>query len=350
MRLVLALSLTGLSLAAQSDLRGLLESGHYRRAQSSAEQRLKANSNDSEAHYALSVARYRAGDLDGALSPAEKAVSLNPKDAEYHSHLAQVVGSQAQRASVFRQLGLAKRCRAELDAALALDPRHFEANITLMLFLLKAPSLFGGDKTRARSIPDAIAKYDPSNGFVAKARLTKEENSQANVLDLHRKAAEANPKNFRAQTAYLNSLLNDGRNLDEAERLARQLIQQFPDRYDGYGFLAARYAAAARWNEMETTLLEVRKLIPDNLAPFLTIARNLLRDGKELQRAETYLNLYLAKEPEYGTAPHFYAHWLLGLVYEKQARKLEAIAQMEKSLELKSDFEDAKKDLKRLRS
>src|SRR5688500_13789060 len=122
MRFVLILWLTAFVLSAQSDLRRLLESGHYRRAQSIAQQRLKSNANDSEAHYALSVARYKAGDLDRALPPAERSVALNPKDAEYHSHLAQVVGSQAQQASVFRQLGLAKRCRSELEAALALDP------------------------------------------------------------------------------------------------------------------------------------------------------------------------------------------------------------------------------------
>ncbi|HYI96188.1 MAG TPA: hypothetical protein VEX68_21780 [Bryobacteraceae bacterium] len=304
MRFVLAVSATVLSLAAQSDLRSLLESGHYRRAKSIAEQRLKSNSDDSEAHYAVSLALYRAGDLDRALPSAEKAASLNPKEAEYHSHLANVVGSQAQKASVFRQLGLAKRCRAELEAALALDPRHYQANLVLMLYLLKAPGLFGGDKTRARAIPDAISKYDPSNGFLAKARLTREENSKANVADLYRSAADANPKNYEAQTTYLDALLTDDKNMEEVERRARQLIANFPDRQEGYGFLSVRYAAAERWNEMDSVLREGQKRVPDNLEPYLITARRLLRDRKELQRAEAYLNLYLTQEPEYGATPH----------------------------------------------
>ena len=350
MRFVLAVSVTVLSVAAQSDLRSLLESGHYRKAKSVAEQRLKSNSNDSEAHYAISRARYKAGDLDQALPSAEKAVSLNPKDAEYHSHLAEVVGSQAQKASVFRQLGLAKRCRAELEAALALDPRHFQANLVLMLYLVKAPGLFGGDKTRGRAIPEAIAKYDPSSGFLAKARLIREENPKANVIDLYRSAADADPKNYEAQTTYLDTVLNDDRNLDEVERRARQLIAQFPDRYEGYSYLSVRYAAAGRWNEMESILRDGQKRVPDNLEPFLNTARKLLHDGKELQRAEVYLNLYLTQEPEYGAAPRFEAHRLLGLVHEKQTRKPEAIAQMEKALQLNPGFEEAKKDLKRLKA
>ena len=43
------------------------------------------------------------------------------------------------------------------------------------------------------------------------------------------------------------------------------------------------------------------------------------------------------------------AHWSLGLVYEKEGRKQDAIAELETSLRLKPDFEPAQKDLKRLK-
>lgn len=349
MRLVAAFCLVVFSLTGQSDLRGLLEDGQYRRAESIAKQRLQSNPNDSEAYYAISLAQYRADDLQRALDAAEKAAALNPKDAEYHSLLGQIIGSQAARASVFRQLGLAKRCKGELETALSLDPRHYEANTILMLYLLKAPSLFGGDKARARSIPDAISKYDPSNGFLAKARLLRESDSKADVTGLYREAAEANPKNFGAQTAYLRALLQDDTNLEEVERRARGLVQMFPQRQEGYEFLASRYAAGGYWDQMESTLREGRKQSPNNLAPFVAVARRLARDGKELNRAEGYLKLYLSQEPEYAAPAHYYAHWLLGIVFEKQQRKPDAIAQMEKALTLKPDFDDAKKDLKRLR-
>jgi tetratricopeptide (TPR) repeat protein len=349
MRSVAVSILTVSSLIAQSDLRRMVEGGQYRRAHAAAEERLKANPKDSEAHYAVSLALYRAGDLERSLPPAEKAVALSSKDAEYHSHLAQVVGSLAQRASVFRQLGLAKRCRSELEAAIAIDPKHFEANLTLMLFLLKAPSLFGGDKDRARMIPETIAKYDPSNGFMARARLAREENPKARVSEFYRNAIEANPKNLRAQVAYLSSL-NEAGNFEEVERRARRLIELFPNRHEGYSFLAARYAAIRRWDELESVLRESQKQCPDNLSAYLSVARTLLSEGKELKRAEDYLKVYLSKQPEYGETPHFQTHWLLGLVFEKQARMPDAIAQMERALKLNASFEPAKKDLKRLRS
>lgn len=345
----LAIFLAPVFLAGGADLRVLLEAGHYRKASAAAEERLKSNAGDAEANYALSVVKYKSGDLEGALLPGEKAVALNPKDAEYHSHLAQIYGSQAQAASVFKQLGLARKCRRELDTALVLDPRHFEAKTTLMIFLLKAPGVMGGDKTRARSIPDEISQYDPSGGYMARARLLTEEESKADPGDLYRKAAEANPRSFRAQTSYLNYVLNRTKNFDEAERRARELTRNFPDRFQPYTFLAAAYARKAQWAEMESALKEGQKNCPDNLQPFLNAAGMLLREGQQLKRAESYLNEYLSKEPEYSMPGHFYARWLLGLVYEKQGRKAEAVAEIEKSTRMKPDFENAKKDLKRLR-
>ena len=55
---------------------------------------------------------------------------------------------------------------------------------------------------------------------------------------------------------------------------------------------------------MESDLRDGQKRVPDNLEPYLVTARRLLRDRKELQRAEAYLNIYLSQEPEYGATPH----------------------------------------------
>jgi tetratricopeptide (TPR) repeat protein len=54
------------------------------------------------------------------------------------------------------------------------------------------------------------------------------------------------------------------------------------------------------------------------------------------------------QEPE-GNTPHLAAaHWRLALVLEKEGRKADAIAELQTAVKLKPDFEDARKDLKRL--
>ena len=334
--------------AADAELRGLLEAGRLRRARSIAQQRLASNPGDAEALYAASLVKYRTGDLEGALPLAEKAVNLQSEDAEYHHLLAQIYGSQAQQASVFRQIGLAKKCRKELDITLALDPKHFDANVISMVYLLKAPGMLGGDKTRARSIPDEIARYSAAEGHLAKARLLREEGSKEDLTDLYRKAAEADPKNLRAQISYADWLLNRGQNFDEIERRARLIIDRWPDRVDGYAILAARYASSDRWGEMDSILRDARQKCPDNLYPQFSAATILLKRGKEPARAEAYVNAYLAQEPELAMPDHAAARRLLALVLEKQGRKADAIAELEKAIRLKPGFADAKSDLKRL--
>ena len=71
--------------------------------------------------------------------------------------------------------------------------------------------------------------------------------------------------------------------------------------------------------------------------------------GKDLPRAERYFKKYLSQDPEIGAATLAHAHWRLGLIYEKEGRKPEAIQEVQAAVNLKPDLDDAKKDLKRLK-
>jgi tetratricopeptide (TPR) repeat protein len=91
--------------------------------------------------------------------------------------------------------------------------------------------------------------------------------------------------------------------------------------------------------------------VPDDLGPFYQAGRVLLTTaGGDLSRADRYLRKYLTIEPEPGQPGPAAAHWRLGQVLEKQGRKAEAIAELEQAVRMNPDFENAKKDLKRLKS
>ena len=111
-------------LGAQSPAADLATHGHWKRLKAAIEARATANPNDAEAQWLLSAVRMAYRDFDGALAPAEKAAALDPKNVEYRWQVAQVVGELASSASVFKQMGLAKRYKREVEAALALNPRH----------------------------------------------------------------------------------------------------------------------------------------------------------------------------------------------------------------------------------
>jgi tetratricopeptide (TPR) repeat protein len=122
-----------------------------------------------------------------------------------------------------------------------------------------------------------------------------------------------------------------------------------PGRIDAYAILSAVNAAQGNWTDMEALLARAEKAVPDDLTPYYRAAEAILLSGREFPRAERLLRKYLATTPE-GNAPTFSeAHWQLGLVMEKEARRAEAIAEWSESVRLDSDS-PAKRELRRLKS
>ena len=80
---------------------GLLEAGHWKQLRAVVEPRLRANPNDARAALLLSRVKLVGGDLDGALPLAEKAVALEPNNAEYHYQIGAIYGRKAQTAGFF---------------------------------------------------------------------------------------------------------------------------------------------------------------------------------------------------------------------------------------------------------
>ena len=137
----------------------LAEHGHWKRLKALVEPRAAANPNDAEAHYLLSRVRMAYHDTDGALAPAEKAVALDAKNAEYRWQLAQVVGEQAVSASIFKQIGLAKRYKREVGSGSRARPEaHARRWSASSEFYDRAPGIVGGDKQKA------VALIRPDHG------------------------------------------------------------------------------------------------------------------------------------------------------------------------------------------
>src|SRR5271166_358016 len=122
MQNIIAILILGACAAAagEPDVQALIENGHFKRARDMAEASYRAHPQDAHAAYLMAEVRNAFGDYDEALKYAEQAVRLDPKDAEYHRELADVYGDIGLKSSLFKQFSLAKKCRAELDAASAM--------------------------------------------------------------------------------------------------------------------------------------------------------------------------------------------------------------------------------------
>src|ERR1035441_9158529 len=98
MRLLLILCAVAISRAEQSPAERLIEAGHWKRARTFVEARLREAPGDALSNFLLSQIRGAFGDRTSTpLALAEKAVALDGRTAKYHRQVAEVLGVTACR-------------------------------------------------------------------------------------------------------------------------------------------------------------------------------------------------------------------------------------------------------------
>lgn len=343
---LLLLSLVGLA----QDAATLIEHGHMKRAKTVLDQRLKANPNDAEALTLMSRYKLATNDVEGAINLADKAVQLAPTSPDAWVQVARAKGTKAQRASVFSQMGLARDVRKAGEKAVELSPNHRDALAFMIVFHREAPGIVGGDKNKMAEYINRLLKVDPVEGNLILAQNAANAKEFDKLEGYYKMAVKADPKDYLAQLNLGGFYANyeKGRNYPLAEQHVREAMKIDPTRAQAWGTLAALLALQKKWPEVEALVNDSKKRLPGNLNPQFQAARIMVQTGENFPLAERYLHEYLKEQPEPNAAGHEAAHWRLGLLYEKQNRKAEAIAHMRTALRLKPDFEPAKKDLKRL--
>ena len=331
-----------------ADVEALIRSGHWKRARSILEPQVKAHPQDPRDCYLLAEVKMSFKDFDGALPLAQHAVDLDIKNSDYHLKLGRVFGEMAARASFFSAGLLAVRFRKEVEIAIQLDPTNLDALNSLMQFKFQAPDLMGGNKDEARALAEKIKLLNPSEGYLAYAKLAELEKNPAEVEADFLKAVQANPKNYGALTAVAKFYSQPPHaKYDEATKHAQYALLLDPKQIGAHWILARVYALQERWSDLEQILATAEKNIPDDLRPFYEAAQALMEVGKDFPRAEGYAKKYLSQEPEGEEPDYAEAHRLLGLLFEREGRKAEARAEIQTALRLRPNFKAAKDDLKR---
>jgi tetratricopeptide (TPR) repeat protein len=217
----------------------------------------------------------------------------------------------------------------------------------LMEYQLQAPSILGGDKTKARAIPERIMRVNPVEGHFALVRVARFDRHYDRIEGIYRQAVQVRPSNYDARVQ-LGNFCAANKKFEEADQHAREAIRIDADRVDAHSLLAAVLAQQKKWAELDRALAEAEKAIPDNLAPRYRAAANCLGLNVEPVRAEQYIRQYLGQEPEPNMPSHAEARWRLGRALEMQGRKAEAIAEYRAALKMDANS-PAKQDLKRLK-
>jgi tetratricopeptide (TPR) repeat protein len=219
----------------------------------------------------------------------------------------------------------------------------------MMQFKFQAPGIMGGSKDEANSLAEKITALNASEGYLAHAELAEMEKDSGQMEAFYLKAAQANPKNYEAHTA-LGKFYSQSPHAkyEEAAKQAQSALQLESRRIEAYWILARVYALQQRGSDLEQVLASAEKNVPDDFRPLYEAAQGLMEIAQNLPKAEGYARRYLSQEPEGEEPDAAEAHRVLGLVFEKEGRNADALAEIRTALQLRPNFKAAKEDLKRL--
>lgn len=276
---------------------------------------VQRNDRDACAHYYLGRLAMIENDADAAAEHFERAVKLDGNVSNYQFWYGNAVAQQASRASKLKQPILARRMKAAVERAVALDERNADARDLLVDFYSMAPGFMGGSADKAREQAQAIARIDAMRGHLAIARLAIRAKDTAAV-----------------------------------EREMNAAIAAAPDSLRGYSALATWYARVKQWPQAFATLDGYIKQRPEDPYGSYHIGRVAALSGQQLARGEQGVRAFLANPPKDAAPPVLSRAYLrLGQVLEHQGKRAESRSALEQAVKLDPHNEDAQKALASLR-
>ena len=303
--------LPSLSVADSTDSQ-LLAQGRVDDAIASLQHRIN-HAPDAESYNLLCRAYFTLSDWDHGISACEKAVSLDPANAQYHLWLGRLYGEKADHSHFLTAAGLAKKVRGEFETAVRLNPNSVDARTDLAEFYMEAPGIMGGGRDKAQAQAQELASMDPVKAGWVKGRLAEKNKDLVSAENEYRVAIKAS---HGAARAWLN--------------------------------LASFYRQTGRLDQMEDAIRLVSSAPMNQPEVLMECAAMLLRSHRDLPQATQLLRRYLSSAPTVEAAPAFKAHYLLGTALEQQGDKPAAAQEYRASLYLARNFALAQTALDRL--
>lgn len=314
--LLIAFAARGAAAQCSPAIQKLVTDQKYDDARAEAEALVKKNASDDAAVHCVGWILMSQDKSKDAIEWFERAVKLNDKSSTHHLWLANSLGDQAEHTNKLKLPFLARRVKGEFDKAAQLDPTSIDARHGLIEFYSKAPGVMGGSMDKAKEQAREIEKLNAMRGHLEMAALLEREKDLAGA---------------------------------EKELNAAVTIS-LPDSTLGYSRLASFYGRQKRYAESVTTYERLLKAKPDAINARLNMAWMLVQGGKEFDRAEQEAKMWFANQPKDVSVPtKSSAHYIMGRIYEAQAKKDLARGEYQQSVSINAKNEDAKKALANLK-
>lgn len=270
----------------------LYSKGKFGEAKSVFDGVLKQNDNDAEAHYHLGrillTRQYR--NVDEAVDHMERAVEINPSNADYQYGLGAAYGQKAQNAGVLKQAFLAPKIKRAFEKAVELNPKHVEAHMGLAQYYQRAPGIMGGDVAKALSEADRVIELDELRGRPFKASLYVAEKKSTEAAQEIKTLTTNRAGDWRAWRLagwfYIRNQMTN-----EAIGACEKYAALRPDTADSHYFLARAYVQK---KEADKALALAKKSLSldGNYAPAIDVlAQAYELKGQKNEARENYERL-----------------------------------------------------------
>jgi len=233
------------------------------------------NSSDLDALRAAGSRYLAQGDLKRAIEVLERAASLDPASSRTYLLLGRAYGHRAETAFAVAAPAFAIKARLNLEKAVALDPRNWDATDDLFDFYLEAPAFLGGGNAKALVLADRIATHDAAEAARDRARVAESERQFDQSERGFRRAAELAPQQPSRLVDLARYLARRGRYTESDQIFARVLAASSEPRF--------LFARASTLIETNRSTGEAHRL----LQRYLSI--NLTEDDPSREQAERLL-------------------------------------------------------------
>jgi tetratricopeptide (TPR) repeat protein len=290
------------------------EKGEYPRAIEILKGAAASEPNNGDVWVLLARSYLELNQYDAALSSAEKAVAINPKNSEYRRWLGEAYGAKAAHASMLSAYSLARKTQKEFAAAVDLDAHNFDAQQDLIEYDCTAPGMVGGGEEKAQPLIEKLMAMDAAEGHYATGICRAQKKNYEAADAEFTKAVECKPKT--AKRVY-------------------DIGDYYLQRKNGEKLLLVAGAG--------------EELSPrDSRGKFYRGVALILQNEKPAE-AEKLLREYLELSPMNSEYPRpWVAHYWLGRLQENRKNPAGASGEYQAALELNGKYKPAQEALKQL--